>query len=139
MFYAKANKLDEKRRSSGQAIVFVLMALVVLAVAFLWNVDVHMLMTTKTKAQNAGDAAVIAAARWQGNTLNLLGELNVMHAIALNSGDSGSIDAITNMQSRLCFTGPLTELGTRNSGLSLMSEMPCFCYTVSQAESCAKR
>lgn len=110
MFYAKANKLDEKRRSSGQAIVFVLMALVVLAVAFLWNVDVHMLMTTKTKAQNAGDAAAIAAARWQGNTLNLLGELNVMHAIALNSGDSGSIDAITNMQSRLCFTGPLTGL-----------------------------
>lgn len=95
---------------SGQAVVFVLMALVVLAVAFLWNVDLHMLVTGKTKAQNAGDAAALAAARWQGNTLNLVGELNVMHVVALDALDDFTIDAITNMQARLCFTGPLTGL-----------------------------
>lgn len=110
MLHFPTTKSRGKHHTSGQAVVFVLMALVVLAVVFLWNVDVHILMTTKTKAQNAGDAAAIAAARWQGNTLNLLGELNIMHAIALNSDDQISIDAITNMQARLCFTGPLTGL-----------------------------
>ncbi len=97
-------------RLSGQAIVFILMALAVLAVVFLWNVDVHMLVSGKTRAQNAGDAAAIAAARWQANTLNLVGELNLMHAAALDAGDAATIDATTNMQARLLFTGPLTGL-----------------------------
>ena len=99
-----------RRGRGGQAIVFLLMALVVLGVAFLWNVDLHMLMTGKTKAQNAGDAAAVAAARWQANTLNMVGELNVMHALALDANDAATVDAITNMQARLCFTGPLTGL-----------------------------
>ncbi len=103
-------RLTNNRHRSGQAVVFVLMALVVLAVAFLWIVDVHLLWSSKTKAQNAGDAAALAAAKWQGNTLNLIGELNLMHAIALDVSDDVTVDAITNMQARLCFTGPLTGL-----------------------------
>lgn len=86
------------------------MVLVVLLFAFLWNVDLHTLVTRKIKAQNAGDAAALAAARWQANTLNLVGELNVQHAIALEKGDAATIDSVTNMQARLCFAGPLTGL-----------------------------
>ncbi len=105
MVFKKSNN-----KSSGQAIIFILMALLILVVAFMWTVDVHLLWTTKTKAQNAGDAAALAAARWQGNTLNMVGELNLMHVIALDARDSATIDAITNMQARLCFTGPLSGL-----------------------------
>lgn len=97
-------------RKRGQAILFVLMALVVLLVVFLWMVDVHLLFTGKTKAQNAGDAAAVAAARWQANTLNMIGELNLMQVAALDVLDYDAIDAIQNMQARLCFTGPLTGL-----------------------------
>lgn len=95
---------------SGQAIVFLLAILVVLLVAFLWNADLHSLVTRKTRAQNAGDAAALAAARWQGATLNLIGRLNIAHIEALEAGDAESVDSITNMQARLCFAGPLTAL-----------------------------
>ena len=59
--------------------------------------------------RDAGEAA-LAAARWQGATLNLVGELNLMHALALSAQDSAAVGAITNLQARLCFTGPLTAL-----------------------------
>lgn len=97
-------------KKSGQAVVFLLAILVVLLVAFLWNADLHSLVTRKTRAQNAGDAAALAAARWQAATLNLIGRLNIAHAEALAEGDFESIDSITNMQARLCFAGPLTAL-----------------------------
>ncbi len=94
----------------GQTIVFLLLALTVLAFIFFWNVDLHRIVAAKSLSQNAGDAAALAAARWQGTTLNLIGELNLMHALALSARDSDAVDAITNMQARLCFTGPMTAL-----------------------------
>ena len=95
---------------AGQTIVFLLMALTVLIFVFLWNVDLHRLVAAKSLSQNAGDAAALAAARWQGASLNLVGELNLMHALALSAADTEGVDAITNMQARLCFTGPMTAL-----------------------------
>lgn len=97
-------------RASGQAAVFLLMVLVVLLAVFLRNVDLHAAAMGKTKAQNAGDAAALAAARWQANTLNLVGELNLAHAAALDAGDAATVGAITGMQARLLFAGPLTAL-----------------------------
>lgn len=93
--------------ASGQAIVFLLAALVILLAAFLWNVDLHTLVTRKTKAQNAGDAAALAAARWQAHTLNLVGQLNLAHVAAREAHDIASVDAITSLQARVCFAGPL--------------------------------
>jgi hypothetical protein len=104
------------RRSSGQAIVFLLLTLTALVFVLLFNVDLHRIIQRKNQAQNAGDAAALAAAWWQGATINLVGELNLIHALALANAvnasniDTGAIDAITNMQARLCFTGPLTAL-----------------------------
>lgn len=97
-------------RKNGQAVVFILMVLTTLVFALLWNADLHVLVTRKIKAQNAGDAAALAAARWQANTLNLVGELNLMHLEALEAGDEAAVDSATNMQARLCFAGPLTAL-----------------------------
>lgn len=97
-------------RRKGQTIVFLLLALTILVFAFLWNVDLHRLVSGKISAQDAGDASAIAAARWQGETLNLIGNLNLAHLAAVGAGDDAAIDAITQMQARICFTGPLAGL-----------------------------
>ena len=103
----------------GQAIVFLVLALTILAFVFLWNVDLHRIVAAKSIGQNGGDAAAVAAARWQGDTLNLIGELNVMHALALSDAGrpdadaaaiDAAVDAITNIQARLCLTGPMVGL-----------------------------
>lgn len=95
---------------AGQTVIFLLIALTILVFAVMWNIDIHRLVVGKSRAQNAGDAAALAAARWQGETLNLLGELNIMHALAMSTGDVEAEDAISNVQARLCFTGPLVGL-----------------------------
>lgn len=98
------------RQRSGQAVVYILLALVTLIFFLLYIVDLHQIVRRKNQIQNAGDAAVTAAARWQGTTLNLVGELNLMHVMALAEEDSAAVNAITNMQKRLCFSGPLAGL-----------------------------
>ncbi|MCL1888073.1 MAG: hypothetical protein FWF96_04295, partial [Kiritimatiellaeota bacterium] len=54
------------------------------------------------------DAAALMAARWQASSLNLLGELNLLNALAIEARDDDAQDVITNMQARLCFAGPMT-------------------------------
>ena len=103
-------RLPGRRARGGQTIVFLLMALTILIFALLWNIDLHRLVAGKSHAQNAGDAAALAAARWQGESLNLVGELNLMHALALSANDGAAAGAITSMQARICFTGPLAGL-----------------------------
>ncbi len=90
--------------------VFLLLAFTALVFVLLFNVDLHRIIQRKDQTQNAGDAAALAAARWQGATLNLVGELNLLHVLALASQTPAAVDAITNMQARLCFTGPMTAL-----------------------------
>lgn len=102
--------LDAGPRKNGQTIVLLLVVLVILTFVFLWIVDLHRIVAGKSHAQNAGDAAVLEAARWQASTLNLEGELNLMHALALSAQDDAAVDAITNLQARLLFTGPLGGL-----------------------------
>lgn len=97
-------------RRSGQAIVFLLLAFTALIFVLLFNVDLHRIIQRKNQTQNAGDAAALAAARWQGATINLVGELNLLHVLALASQSPAAVEAITNMQARLCFTGPMTAL-----------------------------
>ena len=71
----KVMLLSDHGRRRGQTIVFLLMALTILMFALLWNIDLHRLVAGKSHAQNAGDSAALAAARWQGESLNLIGEL----------------------------------------------------------------
>jgi hypothetical protein len=107
----------------GQVAVFLLMLLTALAFVLLWNVDLHRLITTKTRSQNAGDAAALAGARWQGISLNLVGELNLLHALALSvPGNAAAVEASTNIQARVLFTGPLlglaaAQVAAKNNGM----------------------
>ena len=96
------------RRRRGQAVSFVLMALVILFFVFLWSADLHRVIAAKDDSQNAGDAAALAAARWQASSLNLMGELTLLHALALAAGDEAAVSLVTNTQARLCYTGPMT-------------------------------
>jgi len=102
--------------------IFLLMVMVILVFAVLWNVDIHKIVTLKSRSQHAGDAAALMAARWQGITLNLIGNLNIMQAVALSEADAYALEAITNIQKRLCFTGSLIALeaaqqAAKNNGI----------------------
>ena len=102
--------------------VFMIVALVLIALLAIWQFDVHKIVAVKWRLQNAGDAGALAAARLQGLTLNLLGDLNVMHAAALSIGDSGAASEITALQARLCYAGPMVGLqaaqqAAKNSGV----------------------
>jgi hypothetical protein len=98
---------DNKKRRSGQAIIFFIMAMVILAFVVLSNYDLHRILYVKSLSENAGDSAAIAAARWQGITLNLIGDLNLMHAVALSVNNTNKANEVTAIQARLCYVGPM--------------------------------
>lgn len=107
---------------SGQVMLFFIMILVILVFMVLWNFDLHKILHVKNVTQNGGDAAALMASRWQGITLNVVGDLNLMQAVALSTGDTNTVAAITNMQARLLFVGPMVALQTsqqaaKNNGI----------------------
>lgn len=97
-------------RRSGQAMIFIVMAVIILALVALWNFDLHKTLYMKLLSQNAGDAAALAAARWQGISLNLIGDLNILKAAALTDGDTAAVQAIGDLQARLCYAGPIAAM-----------------------------
>ena len=103
----------------GQVILLVLFAAVALLVAALWLADIHHAVLAKDKTQNAGDAAALAAARWQATALDLEGELNLFHALALASLDHAAVEAVTNAQLRLLFAGPLAGVAAAQQAAML--------------------
>lgn len=124
----------------GQALIFLMLALVILAFVGLWLFDVHKLISVKAIARNGGDAAALAAARWQGQTLNLIGVLNGMQALALSEAlkreefDPSAAEAIADLQARLCFVGPMLALeaaqqAAKNNGIYAV---PSFSHRLSE-------
>ncbi len=91
----------------GQVILLVLAAVLALLAAALWLVDLHVAVLGKDKTQNAGDAAALEAARWQGASLNVVGELNLLHVLALAAGDEEAAETISEAGVRVSFAGPL--------------------------------
>ena len=91
----------------GQVILFVLAAVLALLAAALWLVDLHIIVLGKDKTQNAGDAAALEAARWQGASLNVVGELNLLHVLALAAGDADAAETISEAAVRTSFAGPV--------------------------------
>ncbi len=100
-------KAKRRQGSKGQAIIFIILVLSCLVFVVFWNYDLHRILHVKGIAQNAGDASAVMAARWQGISLNLMGDLNLMHALALVSDNQAAAETITNIQARLSYTGPM--------------------------------
>lgn len=88
----------------------------------LWNYDLHNIVSTKMRIDNAGDAAALSAARWQGITLNMVGEVNLIQAALvcdkltglpdpLSSNDvqqlQMDVEEVADLRSRLSLNGPL--------------------------------
>lgn len=98
------------RRRTGQAMIFAIMIVIILSFIALWNFDLHKTFYVKSLSQNAGDASALAAARWQATTLNLIGDLNILKAVALSQGQTSTADEIGNLQARLCYVGPIVGM-----------------------------
>ena len=97
-------------RKSGQAIIFLMVVLVIGLFAVLWNFDLHNTVSTKVRVGNAGDAGALAAARWQGITMNMIGELNLVQAAVILEDPlfcHESVGEIAELKDRLALNGPL--------------------------------
>lgn len=108
--------------------ILLVVFMVVLVFVGLWNFDLHKIVRVKHIARNGGDAAALAAARWEALTLNLIGDLNIMQAaaltdaLALGASNSPAAAACADLQARLCFVGPLIGLAAsqqaaKNNGI----------------------
>ncbi len=104
-----ARRYSNKHRA-GQTMVFMIVALLLIVFMVCWQFDVHKVISVKWRSQNAGDAAALAAARWQGMTLNIIGDLNIMKAAALSMDDADAVADIDAIQARLVFAGPMIAL-----------------------------
>lgn len=97
---------------AGQAVVLLLAVLVAMAVLALWAFDIHHFVMAKLRAQDGGDSAALAAARWQAAGLNLIGELNLIHAYMLADQFSTVVEAsaLSELQQRIALTTPMLAL-----------------------------
>ncbi|MCQ2393798.1 MAG: pilus assembly protein TadG-related protein [Kiritimatiellae bacterium] len=107
-----------KRERKRQGQIILVMAFMMLGLLFLMlvNADVFLAIRGKGRLQNAGDAAALAAARWQGITLNGIGALNLAQVdIACKYAASPSqftnlVAGVQHLQERLVFAGPCAGL-----------------------------
>lgn len=113
-------------KRDGQTIIFLIMVLVILAFIAIWNFGLHKVGYVRLMTRNAGDGAALEMARWQGITLNVVGELNVAQAVAINNalmgGDPDAAAEIAALQGRLCYAGPMlgvaaAQQAARNNGV----------------------
>ncbi len=102
------------RKRRGQIILLLLFVLMVLVFLALLNVDIFTSVRAKTKLQNAGDAAAIAAASKQGSLLNEIGNLNIAHIVAAFNNDSNECERIVLEQRRKALLGPVEALRMAN-------------------------
>jgi hypothetical protein len=99
-----------------------MLVLVILFFVVLWNFDLRKTLHVKMVSQNGGDSAALMAARWQGITLNLVGDLNIMRALAISVGDMTTESSVSNLQARLAFVGPMigfmgAQQAAKNNGV----------------------
>lgn len=129
-------RLKINKQESGQVMVFTLILLIVLALGSLFLFDIHSSVRGKIKAQSASEAAALSMANWQKESLNIIGELNIMKACNVLTTDiaeplvsqSGNAEIwydtitdyqwltnasalISEAQLRVSFIGPVIGLG----------------------------
>ena len=72
-----------EKSKSGQVALFLVFLLAGLVLLFSLNVELFKSARTKLRLQNIADASAMTVARWQGMTLNMIGDLNFAHIKAL--------------------------------------------------------
>lgn len=134
--------MKKNGKNSGQVLVMGLVMVLILLFAIFFFFDIHNVIRGKIKLENAEQAAALAAARWQAESLNLIGEINLLLAtenvllsdtIAVPDSDifkdlpedtpyelqqkeirraQARVMALNEMQSRISFIGPLIALAS---------------------------
>lgn len=118
----------KRERKHGQVAIFLVLILAGLALLFALNVDVFVSSRAKIRLQNAADASALALARWQGITLNLIGELNLAHLAAVCQSNENAMAGIVHLQQRLAFIGPTIGFKAANdlakeNGIAISPDM----------------
>ena len=106
--------MERRASRSGQVVLILAFILLGLVFLFLMASDIFLAVRNKNRVQNAGDAAALMAARWQGVTLNLIGELNLMHLAAACETNVEAMAGIVALQERLAITGPMVGFWAAN-------------------------
>ena len=106
--------MNGRKGKSGQIAIFLVLLLAGLVLLFALNVDIFTSARSKIRLQNAADASALALARWQGATLNLIGDLNLAHLAAVCQSNRNAIAGIVALQQRLAFMGPTVGLKAAN-------------------------
>ena len=133
IFLKPNNNNIYSQKESGQTILIALLAVIVLLLAALFIFDLQSVIRVKIKSQTAADAAALSAASVQKESLNLIGELNMIKActvlitdFANNDRSAEALmqasDSLTQMQARIGFAGPMLALGAaqqaaKNNGM----------------------
>ena len=106
--------MNTRSGESGQVILVGLVMMIILLVSVFILADVHNTIRAKLKLETSLQAAALAAAEWQRESLNLIGEINLIKAsdALLQPKERLPImqmhyDRLTEMQTRVSFLGPL--------------------------------
>ena len=90
--------MTARRNRSGQVAIFLVLILAGLAILFALNLDVFTSSRSKIRLQNAADSSALALARWQGVTLNLIGDLNLARLAAVCQSNENTVAGIGDLQ-----------------------------------------
>lgn len=137
------DQVTRKNNNSGQVLILGIVMLLILLFAVFFFFDIHNVLRGKLKLEIAEQSAALTAARWQAESLNLVGEINLLIAterVLLDENidipdhlkeeevtdfDRGAarILALNEMQSRVTFIGPLIALAAaqqaaKNNGIT---------------------
>ena len=106
--------MKHNQKENGQVLLIGVVMIVILLVAAFILADVHNTIRSKLKVETAQQAAALAAAEWQRESLNLIGEINLIKASdsLLRPPEEIAVmqqeyDRLTEMQTRVSFLGPL--------------------------------
>ena len=106
--------MEHRASRSGQIVLILAFVMLGIVLLFLMVSDIFLATRNKNRIQNAGDAAALMAARWQGVTLNLIGELNLMHLAAACETNEEAMAGIVALQERLAIAGPMVGFWAAN-------------------------
>lgn len=103
---------DRARGRGGQAVILLLAVLVVLVALAGWLLSIRGRVMARLEAQDGGDAAALAAARWQAAGLNLCGELNLIQAYMLADDveNAEAAQALHELRQRIQLVAPVLGL-----------------------------
>ena len=134
---SRCRRAIDLRNQSGQVLVAGIFILIILLLLVFSGFDVYNAIRSKFKIETAQESAAIAGAAWQRDSLNLIGEINLIKACSVLLEDDSNwviplpklpsqnsplynitknlrkrifqsrVDILTEMQTRISFIGPL--------------------------------